>query len=321
MSMPPQPGVRDIWIHLLLYPGHTLPTAAAPVLVGIGLAIRDGLFAPWPVLIAFLGSWLIHVGGVFTDNYELLRRHPRLPEHPELVEAVARGTLRLPQLRFAIYACFGLAALCLPYLYAIGGAPVLLFGAIGILASVGYAGGPVPYVRYGLAEPFFFIMFGVVAEWGSYYIQAAGQQASFAAWPLAALDLPGDLFLLGLPVGALVTAVLIIDDIRDRGFDSQKDWRTATVRYGLHCARIRFALLQIFAGLFPLFLWSVLDYAVWILLPLATLPMAYSILQNVFRYEQTPDLLPMSPAASRLALVYAALLATGNAMPVAAAGI
>ena len=68
MSAPAKPELRDIWVRLLLYPGHTLPTAAAPVLVAAGLAARDGLLAPLPLAIAFLGSWLIHVGGVFFPN-------------------------------------------------------------------------------------------------------------------------------------------------------------------------------------------------------------------------------------------------------------
>jgi len=63
-------GGREIWIRLLLYPSHTLPTAAAPVFVGIGLALHDDVFAAAPLLIAFLASWLIHIGGVFTDNHE-----------------------------------------------------------------------------------------------------------------------------------------------------------------------------------------------------------------------------------------------------------
>jgi 1,4-dihydroxy-2-naphthoate octaprenyltransferase len=53
---------RHIWVKFLLYPTHTLPTAAAPVLVGVGLAIHDGVFAPLPALIGFLASWLVHVG-------------------------------------------------------------------------------------------------------------------------------------------------------------------------------------------------------------------------------------------------------------------
>jgi len=75
---------REIWVDLLLYPGHTLPTAAAPVVVAAGLAVHDHVFAPVPLTLAFLGSWFIHIGGVLTDNYELLRGHPHVPEHPEL---------------------------------------------------------------------------------------------------------------------------------------------------------------------------------------------------------------------------------------------
>ncbi len=44
---------RELWVRLLLYPTHTLPTAAAPVLVGIGLAIHDHVFAPLPALVGF----------------------------------------------------------------------------------------------------------------------------------------------------------------------------------------------------------------------------------------------------------------------------
>jgi len=39
------PSRRDLWIHMLVYPGHTLPTALAPVLVAAGLAFHDGVFA------------------------------------------------------------------------------------------------------------------------------------------------------------------------------------------------------------------------------------------------------------------------------------
>ena len=95
----PAASRRQVWIHLLLYPGHTLPTAAAPILVGVGLAHRDGVRALGPALVAFLCSWMVHCGGVFLDQYLLLARHPGLREHPELDDAVAAGWLRLPALR------------------------------------------------------------------------------------------------------------------------------------------------------------------------------------------------------------------------------
>jgi 1,4-dihydroxy-2-naphthoate octaprenyltransferase len=126
---------RELWVSLLLYPTHTLPTAAAPVLVGIGLAVHDHVFAVLPVLVGFLASWLLHVGGVFIDNYVLLVRHPENREHPELIEALEKGTLSLPVLRGAIAFCFVAAMLTGPYLLSVGGFLVVVFGIFGIASS------------------------------------------------------------------------------------------------------------------------------------------------------------------------------------------
>ena len=90
---------REIWTRKLLYPGHTFPTAAAPVIVAIGLAYHDRVFAPVPALIAFLAGWLIQFAGVVTDNYENLVRQPEDREHPELVQAVKTGLLTMPASR------------------------------------------------------------------------------------------------------------------------------------------------------------------------------------------------------------------------------
>ena len=68
---------RELWTRFLVYPTHTFPTAAAPIAVAAGLAAHDRVLAPLPLLVAFVGSWLIHLGGVFADQYELVRRHPQ----------------------------------------------------------------------------------------------------------------------------------------------------------------------------------------------------------------------------------------------------
>jgi 1,4-dihydroxy-2-naphthoate octaprenyltransferase len=79
---------REVWTRKLLYPGHTLPTALAPILVAVGLALHDRVFSPAPVLLAFIAGWLIQFAGVVTDNYTNLVRQSDDREHPELVEAV-----------------------------------------------------------------------------------------------------------------------------------------------------------------------------------------------------------------------------------------
>lgn len=305
---------RDIWIHLLLYPGHTLPTAAAPVLAGIGLGIHDGVFAWWPVLIGFLGSWCIHLGGVFADNHELLRRHPDVLEHPELSQAVADGTLKLSTLRIAIIACFVLGIAPAPYLVWLGGPLVLGIGIVGILASLAYAAGGIRYVRAGLADPMFLLMFGVVAEVGTYYIQAAPAAGNVWSRWVITQALPLKVFLAGLPVGALVTNVMVIDDIRDRAFDRVKGWRTTAVRFGLRGSRMEYLSFTVFAYLAPFAFWWWLGFSVWVLLPLLTLPLAIFIAHKVMTRETTADLLLMTPRASMLAMFYAALLATGLAL-------
>src|SRR5205809_7887801 len=96
------PMRKHIWVDLLLYPTHTLPIAAAPVMVGAALAARDHVFAPAAVVLAFLGSWLIHLAGLFTDPHQLLRPSPPAVEHPDLTNALQDGTLTLGQHRYAI---------------------------------------------------------------------------------------------------------------------------------------------------------------------------------------------------------------------------
>ncbi|HMJ50067.1 MAG TPA: UbiA family prenyltransferase, partial [Burkholderiales bacterium] len=196
----------------------------------------------------------------------------------------------------------------------IGGAPALVIGIIGVVASLGYAGGPNPYAKLGLAEPVFFIMFGIVAVVGTYYAQAAPLYGAGFARHAALQALPLSAFLIGLPIGALVTNILIIDDMRDREFDAMKGWRTGAVRFGIGWSRIRYVLLSIVAYLAPIWFWVGLEFSGWVLLPLLTLPWAYTLARAVCTKDQSDDLLPMTPRASFLSFFYSVLLAVGIAV-------
>lgn len=299
-------------MRLLLYPGHTLPTALAPVAVAVGLALHDGVFAPMAVLVAFVGSWLIHVAGVFTDNLALLRGHPQVAEHPELLDAVRSGSLRLPFLRTVIALVFAAGAGLGALLVFRGGWPVVVLGLIGVVSAWGYAGRPLEYAARGWADVVFLTMFGVVAPLGAYYIQAAwaaGPSPGFAA-PVTP---PLEAWLAGLSVGAWVTSVLVIDDIRDRSFDAAKGWRTPAVRWGLAWSRGEFVALAVFAQLWPFVLWLGMGYTPWVLLPLLTLPEGVAVVRAVLRYDTTADLFPYTPRTSRLSMLHGILLGVGLA--------
>jgi 1,4-dihydroxy-2-naphthoate octaprenyltransferase len=290
----------EVWRRKLLYPGHTLPTAAAPVLVACGLAVHDRAFAAGPALLAFVAGWLIQLGGVLTDNYENLLRQPEDREHPELVEALRLGTLTLGQLRAAILACYAAALLSGGVLVYLAGPLVLWIGLASIAASWLYSAGPCPIGKLGLADPLFFAFFGVVSVLGAYYVQAQ------------LLPLPA--FALSLPVGALTTNILIIDDIRDREFDAVKGKRTVAVRFGAQWSRAEFLLLLLCSFIAPLWFWLGLGFSAWLLLPWLTLPLAAGTARAVLTLDRHEELVPVTPMAGRLLLAYCALLAFGTAV-------
>lgn len=305
---------RKIWVDLLLYPTHTLPTAAAPILVGVGLALHNGVFGAVPVLVAFFASWLIHVAGVFTDNYRLLADYPDVVEHPELTAALNDGSLKLIGLWWAIAACLIGAALAGSYLVAVAGVAAAILGVIGVAASLGYSLGPASLTKLGIADPVFFLMFGVVAVTGVYYVQAGAASNVPFAWHIDAKVVPWEALVVGLPIGAIITCVLLIDDIRDRAYDALKGWRTTPVRFGLRWARTKFTLLMAGAYLLPLWFWLGLGFTPWVLLPLATAGIAFGITRTVRTELEFEKLFPMTPKTSTLAFVYALLLGAGLAM-------
>ncbi len=289
---------RDIWVHLMLYPGHTLPTAAAPIVVGVGLALHDGVFALWPALIAFLCSWLVHVGGVFLDVHELVRRWPLVREHPELNDAVARGELRLPILRAATIAWFAAAIVPGIYLYRVVGPFSLILGLIGIVGAASYALGRRSVAARGLADVVFFVMFAFVAVPATYYVQA--------------LDVPLAAFVVGVPVTALIDNVLVIDDIRDVDFDRAKGWRTTAVRFGVATSRREHLAFTLIGYVTPLAFAAV--WGPWLLLPLVTLPLAILAERAVWTAPRREVLIPWTPRSAFLSMGYAVLLALGLAL-------
>ena len=296
---------RDLWTRKLLYPGHTLPTAAAPVLVAAGLALHYGVFAPLPAIAAFIAGWLIQFAGVVTDNYENLVREPDDREHPELVAAVGRGLITLRGLKATIIACYALAALAGVYLVFVGGIPVVAIGLLSILASWAYSAGPAPLGRIGLADPLFFLFFGPVSVAGAYYVQAAAHGVMGLPWTAIAVS---------VPIGALATNILIIDDIRDCAFDVEKGKRTIAVRFGTKWSRAEFLVLMTIAYAAPFWFWRVMGLGPWSMLPIVSLPMALLVSREVMRRDKFADLVPMTPRAAMLALAYAVLLALGLTM-------
>ena len=304
---------RDVWVGMLLYPRHTLPTAAAPVIVASGLALGDGVWAPLPAVAAFMAGWLIQLGGVIADNYHNLARHADDKEHAAFVAALRGGVVTLRELKRTIVACYALAALPGLYLVYVGGVPALVIGLAAIAASLAYSADPYPLGDHGLGDPLFFLFFGLVSVTGSYYVQAAAVLAP----PLALGVGPGTVTWTGvvasLPVAALATNILVIDNIRDLEYDRDKDERTMAVLIGPRWSRVEYVGLLTLAFAVPVGLWAWGGAAPRVLLPLLSLPYAAVVARRVMRERTHEAMIPLTPQAAQVQLIFALLFAVGLA--------
>lgn len=305
---------RDVWVGMLLYPRHTLPTAAAPILVASCLAYHDRLFALGPALAALLAGWLVQLGGVVTDNYNNLRRHGDDKEHPQFVEALKAGVVTFGQLKLAITACYGIAMLAGLYCVYVGGVPILLVGLASIAASLAYSTGPFPLGdRLGLGDPLFFVFFGLVQVMGTYYVEAASILSPPLSVGIPAGAVTFTAFLVSLPMAALTTNILVIDNIRDLEFDREKKEHTLAVLIGPRWSRIEYLGLLALAYAVPVWLFLRHGFGAWILLPLLSIPYAALVAKRVFRFTTHEELIPMTPQAGQVLLMYAVLFAVGLA--------
>lgn len=303
------PTRHDVWVRMLLYPRHTLPTAAAPVLVGTALAIRGGVFAPGAALLAFLAGWLVQLGGVFADSYNNLRRHPDDEEHAAFVAAIAHGVVSMTELRAAIAACYAAAVAAGLWLAWVGGLPVLVLGLAAMAASLAYSAEPLALGDRGLGDPLFFLFFGPVSVFGAWYVQAAARDA---VPPLMLDGLPATVLAAGVAMGALITGILVIDNIRDRDYDAAKGEVTVAVLIGPTWSRVEYVLLTAAAYLVPLVLARATSLGAAALLPLLSLPYAALVAARVCRARAFDELLPLTPQAGQVALLWAALFAIGT---------
>ena len=223
---------------------------------------------------------------------------------------MAIGLLSLADLRNTILLSYGVAGTLGVALFVIAGWPVIAIGLASILASWAYSAGPFPFGRHGFADPLFFLFFGVVSVVGAYYVQAAAVLGP-AQWREA---LPLMAVAVSLPVGALITDILIIDDIRDCEFDAVKGKNTVAVRFGKIWSRCEFTALMAFAYLAPFWFWRGLGYSAWVLLPLLTLPLAILVARAIWTKERFTDLVPMTPRMAMLTVGFSVCLAAGLAV-------
>lgn len=292
--MPPQHSTPHAWI--LAARPRTLPAAIAPVVVGSALAFYHGVFDPLPALAALVGALLIQIGANYANDLFDYQKGVDTSKRLGPLRVTQAGLLSQHAVAMGTAAVFALAALCGVYLALVSGWPVIAIGLLSILAALAYTGGPRPYGYSGLGELFVFLFFGLAAVGGTYYVQA--RQIDLAAIAVA------------FPVGFLVVAILVVNNLRDIPTDTETGKRTLAVRYGPAWTRREYLSFLGLAYLSPLLIALSGLLPPWVLLAWLSFPLAVRLARSIHR--DTGRVLNRTLAGTgQLELVFCLLLSLG----------
>jgi len=293
-----RPSRTRIW-WLAIRPA-TLPAAVSGVAVGLGVALAVGApFRPDSAVGCLAVALLLQIVANLANDLSDFRKGADTPDRTGPLRVAAAGLVTERQLEVAIGLTVGLAGIVGLWLTVAGGPVLLAIGALAIVAALAYTGGPWPYGYRALGEVFVFVFFGLVAVVGTAYLQAGRLEPLF--------------FAAAIPVGALTTAILVVNNLRDIPTDAAAGKRTLAVMLGAHATMVEYSGLLLAAYLVPIVL-TVTGHGLLVLLPLLTVSIASALLRTVRTFTEPRQLNPVLKATARLTLVHGLLFAIGLAI-------
>jgi len=298
-SVTTAPSLPRVW--LMATRPATLTVALAPVMVGAAVAYaavgRAGLRAG-PLAAAAMGAVLLQIGANLANDVFDYEKGADTAERLGPTRVTQAGLLSPRAVRAGMVASFVGATLAGLYLTAVAGWPIVAIGVASIAAAVAYTGGPYPLGYNGLGDVFVFVFFGVVAVCGT-------------AWVSAGV-LPGLAWVASVPVGALATAVLVVNNTRDHATDVKAGKRTVVVRFGRAFGVAQYVACWAVAAAVPVGVAVALGSA-WPMLAWLTVPVGVRLALRVARTEGKA-LNPVLGATAGMLFVYALLFAAGIAL-------
>lgn len=270
---------------------RTFPNALAPVIVGTGAAAWLHSAVWWKALLALAVALAITVGVNYANDYsdgirgtDDDRAGPMRLVGSKLATPRAVLTAAVTSLSIAALAGLALAVVSQPWLIAVG---------VACLAGAWlYTGGSRPYGYAGFGEVAVFVFFGLVAVLGTQYTQA--------------LRIDGVGVALAVATGALSSAVLVANNLRDIPTDRLAQKMTLAVRIGDARTRVLFQFLLIIAGLLTL---ALMLATPWCAAGLVATPLAVRAATPVRRGRGGSDLIPVLRDTGLTMLVWSVAVA------------
>jgi 1,4-dihydroxy-2-naphthoate octaprenyltransferase len=281
---------------LLAVRPKTLPAAISPVLVGCAVAWAENGFELGPALAAFAVALLLQIGANLANDFADFRRGADTDDRLGPLRVTQSGLI--PPRHVVMGTAAVLVAAAVPGLYLVwrGGPVLAALGLLAIAAAVTYTAGPKPFGYLGLGELAVFAFFGPVAVAGTAYAMTH------------------DISLLtvfsSVAMGCLVTAILVVNNLRDIETDCAAGKRTLAVRIGRVATRWEYTALIAAAYAMPLVMWESERSQPGPLLAWTTVPLAVLLARQVWGVDGRA-LNPVLGGTARLCLWFAVTLGAG----------
>lgn len=204
----------------------TWVASISPVLLGTALAYAQGQFNILLFLLTLATSMGIQITTNFANDYFDFLKGADTASRKGPLRITQAGLVSPRQMKRMVLIALAITAFSGCTLVAYGGLIISCLLALSLLFAILYTGGPAPLAYLGLGELFVFVFFGLAATGGTYFLQTG-------SWNLES-------FIAGIAPGALSTALLVLNNLRDIEEDRAARKKTLIVRFGSRFGQVEY---------------------------------------------------------------------------------
>ena len=277
------------FIRLIRIP--TLAATAVPLIIGGAVGFAQNKFSPLFWVDIFSVALLIQIGTNVLNEYGDYRRKIDAVPSAGFAGLILSGEASAREILATAVACFVIAFFLGTILVLFRGLELLILGVLALLVAILYSEGPLPISSTPFGELFVALLMGPI-EVASANLAASGQVSTLS-------------LVFSIPVGFMVAAILLANNLRDLQKDRDHGRKTLAVIVGMSYGSSILLALMVLSFIwsvpaFVLFHTSPSIFLVWLAFPVALI--------GYFRITRTDGWARAVPTVSGLHMLVGALL-------------